>query len=93
MKPTAAHLRHPMVSSNISVKLYRENCDAQQRLPCFLLGEERSAARQCVPIVGAGSSAFLWPFLLLGQAARSKKETPNRLLPRNFELPLLFGDS
>jgi hypothetical protein len=43
-----------MVNSNISVKLYRENCGAQQPLPCFLVGEEKSAARQCVANAGEG---------------------------------------
>jgi len=71
MKPTAAHFRHPMVSSNISVKLYRENCGAQQRLPCFLLGEEESAARQRVPIVGEGSLCV--PLALSFLGPRRKK--------------------
>jgi hypothetical protein len=82
-----------MVSSNISVKLYRENCGAQQRLPCFLLGEERSAARQRVANAGEGCLCVLSLFLLLGRGPRSNKDNLEPLLPGNFELPLLFGDS
>jgi hypothetical protein len=49
-----------MVSSSISVKLYRENCGAQQRLPRFLLGEERSAARSVSLLSAKAGSVFLW---------------------------------
>jgi hypothetical protein len=73
-----------MVSSSISAKLYRENRGAQQRLPCFLLGEERSLP--CANVSPLALSSF-------GPDRQEQERRSEPLLRGNFELPLLFGDS